>query len=164
MDTPALDKTGMARNRFDDLFSCLTCSEQPIVRPVNMSQEKYIWLLIDRFSKEINGYQASHLSPYDLICVDNSMSRWYGQGGHWINHVLPMYVSIDRKPENGCEIQNACCGRSSVMMRIKLEKNAEEELTHTIPDAETVLLHGTRVLLYLIAPWTYSSRTVVGDS
>ena len=50
------------------------------------------------------------------------------------------------------------------MMRIKLEKNAEEELTHTIPHAETVLLHGTCVLLYLIAPWTYSLRTVVGDS
>ena len=26
MDTPALVKTGMARNRFDDLFSCLTWS------------------------------------------------------------------------------------------------------------------------------------------
>ena len=49
------------------------------------------------------------------------------------------------------------------MMRIKLVKNAEEELTHTIPDAETGLLHGTRVLLYLIGPWTYSLRTVVGD-
>ena len=41
------------------------------------------------------------------------------------------------------------------MMRIKMVKTAEEELTHTIPDAETGLLHSTRVLLYLIAPWTY---------
>ena len=52
------------------------------------------------------------------------MSRCYGQGGHWINHGLPMYVAIDRNHENGCEIQNAFCGRSSIMMRIKLVKTA----------------------------------------
>jgi hypothetical protein len=26
------------------------------------------------------------------------------------NHGLPMYVAMNRKPENGCEIQNAACG------------------------------------------------------
>ena len=35
-----------------------------------------------------------------MLCVDESMSRWYGQGGNQINHWLPMYVVIDRKPEN----------------------------------------------------------------
>ena len=65
--------------------------------------------------------------PLDEICVDESMSRWYGQGGHWINHGLPMYVAIDRKPENGCEIQNAACGHSGVMIRLKIVKTAEEE-------------------------------------
>ena len=53
------------------------------------------------------------------------MSRWYGQGGHWINHGLPQYVAIDRKPENGCEIQNAACGRSGVMLRLKLVKGID---------------------------------------
>ena len=110
-----------------------------------MSQEKYRWPIIDGFAKEINDYRASHFYPSDLIFVDDSMSLWYGQGGHWINHGLPMYVAIDRKPENGCEIKNACCGRSSIMMRINLVKTAEEELTHTIPDDETGLLHGSRL-------------------
>ena len=163
MDPPDLVKTVMARDRFDDLFSCLTWSEQPIVWLASMSQEIYIWLLIDGFAKEINDYRASHFSPSDFICVDESISRWYGQGGHWISHGLPMYVAIDGKPENGCEIQNECCGRSSIMMRIKLVKTSEEELTHTIPDAETGLLHSTCVLLYLISSCTYSLRTIVGD-
>ena len=33
---------------------------------------------------------------------------------------LPVYIAIDRKPEDGCEIQNACCGKSSTMMQLKL--------------------------------------------
>ena len=85
------------------------------------------------------------------------------RGGHWINLGLPMYIAIDRKPENGCEIQNACCGRSGIMMRLKLVKTAEEEATHTV-EGEDGMLHGTRILLFLIDPWVYSGRTVVGDS
>lgn len=52
------------------------------------------------------------------ICIDESMSRWYGKGGDWINEGLPHYVAIDRKPENGCEIQTACCGTSGIMMSL----------------------------------------------
>lgn len=49
----------------------------------------------------------------DTICVDESMSCWYGkEGGQWINYGLPQYIAIDQKPENGCEIQNAACGIS----------------------------------------------------
>ena len=75
-----------------------------------------------------------------------------------------MYVSIDRKPKNGCEIQNAYCGKSTIMMGHKLVKTSEEELTHTVPDAETGLIYGTRILLFLIVRWTYSMQTVAGDS
>lgn len=31
-----------------------------------------------------------------------------------------MYVKIDRKPESGCEIHTACCGRSGIPIRMKL--------------------------------------------
>ena len=52
MDPTALGKTGMARNWFDDLFSCLTWSEQPRVRPANMSQEKiYGYLSMDMLKR-----------------------------------------------------------------------------------------------------------------
>jgi hypothetical protein len=91
------------------------------------------------------------------------MSRWYGQGGDWINHGLPNYVAIDRKPENGCEIQNSACGRSGVLLRLKLVKTAEEEQQHTTED-DNGLLHGTVVLKQLLEPWFYSDRIVCADS
>ena len=39
---------------------------------------------------------------------------------------LSMYVAIDKKPENSCEIQNSACGRSVIMLRLRLVKTAEE--------------------------------------
>ena len=62
--------------------------------------------------------------------MDESISRWYGLGGSWINMGIPHYVAIDRKPEAGCEIQNAADGNSSIMMRLKLVKSAIEEATN----------------------------------
>ena len=101
--------------------------------------------------------------PSDEICVDKCMSRWYGQGGHWINHGLPMYVAIDRKPENGCEIQNAACGRSGVMIRLKIVKTAEEENASVVTD-DGGNNHGTNVLKFLVEPWIRTDRCVCVDS
>ena len=116
---PQFGLTGMSKHRFEDLFRALRWSRQPDVPDVGTSSEQYRWTLVDDFVKNFNDYRANYFNPSDLICVDESMSRWYGQGGHWINHGLPQYIAIDRKPENGCEIQNAACGRSGVMLRLK---------------------------------------------
>ena len=91
------------------------------------------------------------------------MSRWYGQGGHWINHGLPMYVAIDRKPENGCEIQNAACGCSGVMIRLKIVKTAEEENASVVTEDDGNN-HGTNVLKFLVEPWVRTDRCVCADS
>jgi hypothetical protein len=160
----AFGKTGMARARFDSIWSNLEWSRQPCVRPDGMGTKKYRWLLVDGFVIEYNQYRASNFTPSDIICVDESISRWYGQGGHWINHGLPMYITIDRKPENGCKIQNSACGWSTIMMRLKLVKTAKEEATHMVVDEEDRLLHGTKVLLLLVQPWLGTGRTVCGDS
>ena len=101
--------------------------------------------------------------PLDEICVDESMSQWYGQGGHWINHGLPMYVAINRKPENGCEIQNAASGRSGVMIRLKIVKTAEEENASAVTDDDSNN-HGTNVLKFLVEPWVRMDRCVCADS
>ena len=69
---------------------------------------------------------AHNYHPSDYICVDESMSRWYGIGGHWINACLPQYIAIDRKLENGCEIQNAADGVSGIMIQLNLVKNYSE--------------------------------------
>ena len=95
--------------------------------------------------------------------MDESISRWYGQGGSWIDHGLPMYVAIDRKPENGCGIQNSACGRSGIMLRLQLVTTADDEAERTTAE-ERNLLHGTAVLCRLVEPWAGSSRTVCADS
>ena len=114
-------------------------------------------------SKNFNNHRAQNFSPLDEICVDESMSRWYGQGGHWINHGLPMYVAIDRKPENGCEIQNAACGRSGVMIQLKIVKTAEEQNASAVTDDDSNN-HGTNVLKFLVEPWVRTDRCVRADS
>jgi hypothetical protein len=97
-----------------------------------------------------------------MICVDESISRWYGLGGSWIEVGLPHYVAIDRKPENGCELQNSACGQSGVMLQLKLVVSAEDDAASVTDNAE--MLHGTRVLAELLLPWTGSGRLVCADS
>ena len=113
---PLFGLRGMPRKQFDDLWMCIRLCDQPCNCPSEMTSEQYCWRLVDDFVKTFNEHRVENFFPSDEICVDESMPRWYGQGGHWINHGLPMYVAIDRKPENGCEIQNASCGCSGVMI------------------------------------------------
>ena len=65
--------------------------------------------------------------PSWKLCGDESMSKWNGLGGSWINKGLPMFVAMDRKPEDGAEIQNLCDGCSGIMLRLKMVKSANEE-------------------------------------
>jgi hypothetical protein len=102
---PCFGQTGMSRQRFNDIWQCLCWSEQPPERPEGMSLQSYRWKRVDGFVARYNDHQSTAFKPSHMICVDKSISRWYGQGGNWINHGLPMYVAIDRKPENSCEIQ-----------------------------------------------------------
>ena len=160
---PSFGLTGMPRKWFDDLWMCIRFSEQPPNRPSDMTSEQYCWRLVDDFVKNFNEHRAQNFFPSDEICVDESMSRWYGQGGHWINHGLPMYVAIDRKPENGCEIQNAACGRSGVIIRLKIVKTAEEENASAVKEDDGNN-HGTNVLKFLVEPWVRTDRCVCADS
>ena len=59
---------------------------------------------MDGFTHRVNNSRASVVFPSDMICVDEIISCWYGQGGHWINLGIPMHFAIDRNPENGPEI------------------------------------------------------------
>jgi Transposase IS4 len=119
---------------------------------------------VSDFVESVNSHRAAYFSPSDLVCVDESMSRWYGQGGHWIENGLPQYVAIDRKPENGCEIQNAACGRSGIMMQLQIVTTAEHEETRA-SEAEAGLKHGTVVLYRLVKPWYgRGDRIVCADS
>jgi hypothetical protein len=71
-----------------------------------------------------------------------------------------MYVQIDRKPENGAEIQNACCAESGVMLSLRIRKTTACDHEGQDPDKG----HGTSVLKELVSPWARSGRVVVADS
>lgn len=79
-----------------------------------------------------------------------------------------MYVAMDRKPEDGCEIQSFACGVSGVMCRLKIVKSTEEEDRlhgqYPMPWYKDELHHGAQVLLDLIQPWLGTNRVVAGDS
>jgi Transposase IS4 len=92
--TFVLKNTGMSRNRFDDIWNALVFSDQGDNVDGESSIE-YLWRLIDGFVEAINSHRASNYTPSELICVDESISRWCGQGGSWIEHGLPCYVAID---------------------------------------------------------------------
>jgi hypothetical protein len=120
-------KTGMKRCRFKELWSTMRWSAQPDKKPKMLSLKTYRWMLCDGFIRNFNNLRASNFVPLERIFVDESFSQWYGAGGNWINAGFPMYVSMDRKPEDGCKIQDAACGCTSVMIRLKLVKSSRED-------------------------------------
>jgi hypothetical protein len=160
---PAFGRTGMSRNRFDDLHKSVRWSEQPPNRPDGMTHSSYRWMLVDGFVNRFNQFRASSYIPSDRICVDESISRWYGQGGSWINRGLPEYIAINRKPESGCEIQNEADGRSGIMIRLCLVKSSDDYDDNHDNEVDG-LPHGTKVLKSLVEPWSHSDRIVCADS
>jgi hypothetical protein len=84
--------------------------------------------------------------------VGESISRCCGQGDEWINHGLPMYIAIDRKPENFSDIQNTTCTNTEVLLRLQLVKNAKKK--RHIQWRELMGSYTVRsILKYLLLPW-----------
>ena len=165
---PDFGKSGMSRNRFNDIWECSRWSFQPEERPPHVSSEDYRWMLVDDFVAFFNEHREKFFNPSSDMCADESMSRWYGLGGDWINLGLPMYVALDRKPEHGCEIQNLCDGQSGIMLRLLLVKSRNSLFRRGTDSAEAdddeSLNHGTQVLKYLVQPWARTNRVVYADS
>lgn len=56
--------------------------------------------LVSSFLKATNEHGQHYVKPSDHICVDESISRWYGPGGDWIKMGFPRYVDYDFKSQN----------------------------------------------------------------
>ena len=91
-------------------------AEQTVVDDFRGEQKR--WNLCEVFLNATNTHREQHFKPCEFICVDESISRWYGKGGSWLSEGIPHYVALDRKPENGCEIQSSACGRSGIAIRL----------------------------------------------
>jgi hypothetical protein len=79
-----------------------------------------------------------------------------------INHGLPQYIAINRKPEFGYKIHNLACGWSGIMMRLKLAKTMEEQQAH-LRTGDGGLLHRAAILKSLVLPWARTYRIVCAD-
>jgi len=113
--------------RFDDIWSCLRWCDQPKRRPAGMSSRRFRWRLADDFANRFDDHREAMVTHSEVICIDESKSRWYSMGGYWINMGITMYIAINRKPENGCKIQNSASRKSSIMLQLKLVKELEAE-------------------------------------
>ena len=159
--------TGLTRMRWEDIWQSLCFSKQPVERPANMTHADHRWMLVDDFVTHFNSHRATNYFPSEKICVDESMVRWYGLGGDWINLGLPFYIALDRKPEDGCEIQDSCDGQSHIMMRLRIVKKLSEEQRDMHNAQAGDVGHGTMCLLELVRPWLNkrgSRRVTCGDS
>jgi hypothetical protein len=138
-------------------------SDHPDKRAEGMDFKKHQWLLVHDFVQRFNSHRAANIQPSELICVDESMLRRYGNGGDWINSGIPQYIAtINRKPENRGEIQDASCGKSGIMLQLKLVKGADADRESHESKEET--LHGAKVLYDLVSPWRNSHWIVCADS
>lgn len=98
--------------------------------------------LVNEFIDAINEHRASQVIPCELICPDESISRWYGLGGDWIEKGLAHYVALDQKPENGCELRTSACGKSGIFIRsehvISAEGNSNQDGTAILMAQESL--------------------------
>ena len=73
-----------------------------------------------------------------------------------------MYIAIDRKLEQGLEIQNAACGRSDIILRLLLVKSGADHVDEYPHDSAE--LHGAEVSIDRASPWANTKRLVCADS
>jgi Transposase IS4 len=159
---PAFGKKGMSGNRFDEIPVYIRFSDQPKTQG-EISSVWDCWKLVKDFVSAVNTNWRTMVTLSEHICVDECIARWYGQGGHWIDMGFPHHVAIDRKPENGCEIQNAACGRRGIMLNNCLVTTAEVLAWWTAEIEGTELGHGTAILSRLVQPWTGSGIILCAD-
>jgi Transposase IS4 len=100
----AFGKTGMSRNRFDQTSAYIRFSDQPKTQG-EVSSVRYRWMLVNEIVSAVNTHRRTMITSSELISVDKSIASCYGQGVHWIDMGLPHCAAINRKPENGCDVQ-----------------------------------------------------------
>ena len=162
---PNLGRTGMTRDRFKHLLQHMRFSFQPKEKMAHVSDEGHAWMLIDGFVDAINEWKSKRVYPGSIVCVDESMIRWYGLGGEYIKIGAPFYVVIDGKPDAGIEIQTSACAKSGLMLQLKVMRSqtetAKRNFVRHVPTEENA---GTTAVKELTQPWHRSNRVAVGDS
>jgi Transposase IS4 len=94
--TPNFGQTGMGRNRFEDIISCIRFSDQPEERPAGMMLDVYRWRLVDDFVENFNVHRATFSRTLFVL-----MSLCLGGTGRVVNGLTwvsqPMWRLIESR-------------------------------------------------------------------
>ena len=96
--SPDFGKTSMNRHSLDIQWSHVRWSHHTYVQGEDTIHESHWWKLGEDCVAHFNESRTHLFCASDLICADESIPRWYVQGGHWINLGFPIYMTMDRKP------------------------------------------------------------------
>lgn len=155
----------MPRVRFEDLLSALTFGPDPDKTILDMAGvEREKWKCVEPFIRAFNRHREQNVYASHELCVDESISRWYGLGGSWSRVGCPHILTLDRKPEHGMEIQNIACAITGVMIGLKLVKSAQLSNNDVSGSPVPEDTHGGKVLRELCEPWADKPRCINADS
>lgn len=102
---------------------------------------------MESFVEVINRHRCAVVSHLETICVDESISRWYGLGGDWYEIILPHYLKLDRKTESGYELRTSYCANCGIMLKLELMKLAVDSDAR---DYEKDMQHETANILRFV--------------
>ncbi len=79
----------------DNIWYAVRWSRQPPKQPDGMSMERYHWMLIDDFVANISKHRQRTFVPGGHLEADETVVRWYGKRGTFVNAGLPMYLALE---------------------------------------------------------------------
>ena len=118
MKEPEFGRAGMSRDIFKELLRCSRFTNISYEQG-SMSSTEYVWAFVEQFVK-----QSVLIAPHNFskrsFRVDQSFSRRYALRGFWMSTGIPHCLSLNRKLEARCEIQDVAYGSSGVIMHWSL--------------------------------------------
>ncbi len=118
---------GLLYNCFEDIWYAIRWSWQPPKQPAGMSLEQYRWMLNDNFVANINRHRASMFVPGNEVEANETVIPWYGIGGAYLNKGIPMYLALERMPDNRGKIQNLADVALGIILCLKIVKSTNKE-------------------------------------
>lgn len=145
----------MPHSRWESIRAAFACA--PLAED---GQVDLRWGEIDPLVEAFNS-NMERFAPSSMLCVDESVVRWYGAGGDGHTVGVPHYVAMDRKVDAGVEVNVVADGTTNIVLRLEMEKSeGERDVGEEVRD----LSAGAQLTLRLTKPYWGSQRTVVGDA
>ena len=94
--------------RVDTICKCIRLSYHIYNHPEGVLSDIFWWLFVKKLFLKTNNHRESIFTSSTTICVDEFISRCCIIWGEWINDGVPIYVTIDCKPE-GWLWDPRCC-------------------------------------------------------